>query len=44
RLTEYGRKITIQLIEPYHELDQFLIFIEKNLPLLKSRENRYFYK
>ncbi|CAF4048947.1 unnamed protein product, partial [Rotaria sordida] len=41
RLSEYGRKTTIQLIQPYYELDQFLIFIEKNLPLLKSLENRY---
>jgi len=41
RLSEYGRKITIQLIQPYYELDQFLVFIEHNLPLLKSLENRY---
>ncbi|CAF4757853.1 unnamed protein product [Rotaria sp. Silwood1] len=41
RLSEYGRKTTIQLIQPYHELDQFLIFIEHNLPLLKTLENRY---
>ncbi|CAF4003683.1 unnamed protein product, partial [Rotaria magnacalcarata] len=41
RLSEYGRKTTIQLIQPYHELDQFLVFIEHNLPLLKSLENRY---
>ncbi len=41
RLSEYGRKTTIQLIQPYYELDQFLIFIEHNLPLLKSLENRY---
>ncbi|CAF3998472.1 unnamed protein product [Rotaria magnacalcarata] len=40
-LSEYGRKTTIQLIQPYYELDQFLIFIEQNLPLLKSLENRY---
>ena len=41
RLSEYGRKATIQLIQPYHELDQFLLFVEQNLPLLKSLENRY---
>ncbi|CAF3651048.1 unnamed protein product [Rotaria socialis] len=41
RLSEYGRKTTIQLIQPYYELDQFLVFIEQNLPLLKSLENRY---
>jgi DNA-dependent protein kinase catalytic subunit len=41
RLNEYGRKITIQLIQPYHELEQFLIFIEHNLPLIKTLENRY---
>ncbi|CAF3812228.1 unnamed protein product [Rotaria sordida] len=41
RLSEYGRKTTIQLIQPYHELDQFLVFIEHNLPLLKTLENRY---
>lgn len=41
RLSEYGRKTTIQLIQPYYELDQFLVFIEHNLPLLKSLENRY---
>jgi hypothetical protein len=28
RLSEYGRKLTIQLIQPYYELDQFLVFIE----------------
>lgn len=33
--------MTIQLIQPYYELDQFLVFIEQNLPLLKSLENRY---
>ncbi|CAF4728225.1 unnamed protein product, partial [Rotaria sp. Silwood2] len=36
RLSEYSRKTTIQLIQPYHELDQFLVFIEHNLPLLKT--------
>ncbi|CAF0848203.1 unnamed protein product, partial [Adineta ricciae] len=41
RLSEYGRKTTIQLIQPYYELDQFLGFVEHNLPLLKSLENRY---
>lgn len=41
RLSEYGRKTTIQLIQPYYELDHFLRFIEQNLPLLKSLENRY---
>jgi hypothetical protein len=41
RLSEYGRKTTIQLIQPYHELDQFLVFLEQNLPLLKTLENRY---
>ena len=41
RLSEYGRKTTIQLIQPYYELDQFLVFIEQNLPLIKSLENRY---
>ncbi|CAF4600371.1 unnamed protein product, partial [Rotaria sp. Silwood2] len=40
-LSEYGRNTTIQLIQPYHELDQFLIFIEHNLPLLKTLENHY---
>ena len=40
-MSEYGRKTTIQLIQPYYELDQFLVFIEQNLPLLKSLENRY---
>ncbi len=40
-MNEYGRKTTIQLIQPYHELDQFLIFLEYNLPLLKTLENRY---
>ncbi|CAF1392236.1 unnamed protein product [Adineta steineri] len=41
RLNEYGRKTTIQLIQPYHELDQFLVFLEHNLPVLKNLENRY---
>ena len=41
RLSDYGRKMNIQAIQPYHELDQFLNFIEQNLPLLKSMENRY---
>jgi hypothetical protein len=41
RLSEYGRKTTVQLIQPYYELDQFLVFVEQNLPLLKSLENRY---
>ena len=41
RLSDYGRKMNIQSIQPYHELDQFLSFIEQNLPLLKSLENRY---
>ena len=41
RLSEYGRKTTIQLIQPYHELDHFLVFIEHNSPLLKTLENRY---
>ena len=41
RLNEYNRKTTLQLVQPYHELDQFLIFIEHNLPLLKTIENRY---
>ena len=41
RLSEYGRKNAIQLIQPYHELDHFLTFLEQNLPLLKSLENRY---
>ncbi|UJR22353.1 hypothetical protein I4U23_025415 [Adineta vaga] len=41
RLSDYGRKNTIQLIQPYHELDHFLLFLEHNLPLIKSLENRY---
>ncbi|CAF2850932.1 unnamed protein product [Rotaria sp. Silwood2] len=41
RLNEYGRRTTIQLIQPYYELDQFLVFIEQNLFLLKILENRY---
>ena len=41
RLSEYGRKTTVQLIQPYYELDQFLLFVEQNLPLLRSLENRY---
>ncbi|CAF1520018.1 unnamed protein product [Rotaria magnacalcarata] len=41
RLNEYGRRTTIQLIQPYYELDQFLVFIEQNLSLLKILENRY---
>ena len=40
-MSEYGRKTTIQLIQPYHELDQFLVFLEHNLPLIKTLENRY---
>jgi hypothetical protein len=31
----------IQLIQSYYELDQFLVFIEQNLSLLKTLENRY---
>ena len=31
----------MQLIQPYHELEQFLTFLELNLPLLKTLENRY---
>lgn len=41
RLSEYGRKTTVQLIQPYYELDQFLQFIEHNLPLIRNLENRY---
>ena len=41
RLNDYSRKTTIQLIQPYYELDQFLSFIERNLPLIKSVENHY---
>ncbi|CAF1416480.1 unnamed protein product [Rotaria sordida] len=41
RLSEYGRKTIIQLIQPYYQLDQFLLFIEQNLSLLKYVENRY---
>ncbi len=41
RLNEYGRRTIIQLIQPYYELDQFLVFIEQNLLLLKTLENPY---
>ncbi|CAF4257466.1 unnamed protein product [Rotaria socialis] len=34
-------RTTIQLIQPYYELDQFLVFIEQNLSLLKILENHY---
>jgi hypothetical protein len=41
RLSDYGRKTTIQLIQPYYELDQFLVFVEQNLSRMKSLEHRY---
>ena len=41
RLSDYGRQATLELIQPYHELEHFLGFLEQNLPLLKSLENRY---
>ena len=40
-MNEYGRKSAVQLIQPYHELEHFLLFLEHNLPLIKSVENRY---
>lgn len=40
-MNEYGRKNAVQLIQPYHELEQFLVFLEHNLPLIKTIENRY---
>ena len=41
RLSEYGRKLTVQFIQPYYELEQFIRFVEDNLPLIKTLENRY---
>ncbi|CAF0948619.1 unnamed protein product, partial [Didymodactylos carnosus] len=36
RLCEHGRKHTIQYIQAYYELEQFLSFVEQNHPLLKT--------
>ena len=41
RLSKYDPKINTQLIQPYDELDQFFVFIEPNLPLIKTLKSRY---
>jgi len=36
-----NRIVEESIIQWYYELDQFLVFIEENLSLLKTLENRY---
>ena len=41
RLNDRTRQDNLQWIQPYHELDQFLQFIDQYLPLIKSLAERY---
>jgi hypothetical protein len=41
RLSDFERRTSIELIQPYYELERCLDFIERHLSTLKSLEQRY---